>query len=150
MKALFSAILGIGITVMAGTVQASACAPVLAELTDLFTKSGPKTVAEELNKVGGKYEALGQFLVLYDKSGTALGIAPDHSYAGMNLWDLQSVNGIYMVREYFKLASTGKGGKLPGIDWADPASNKVIKLDGFTTPLLTGDHFIVCTQLAGS
>lgn len=150
MRLFYKTIVSAIFMLAANSAQANSCAPILAELSDLLVKSGSKTVADELNKVGGKYEALGQFLVLYDKTGTALGIAPDHSYAGMNLWDLQSVNGIYMVREYYKLASSGKGGKLPGIDWADPASNKVIKLDGFTTPLLAGDHFIVCTQLAGS
>jgi len=130
--------------------SAASCTALISELTAEYNKdNGAKIVSDLLNEPGGRWEKYNQFIVLYDTSGTALGIAPDHNYAGMDLSDLQSANGVYMFKEYLKLAQAGTGGKVPStIEWADPASGSVIKLSGYASPLLKGKHLLTCTELA--
>lgn len=130
--------------------SAESCAALISELTQEYNKdNGAKIVADLLNQPGGRWEKYNQFIVLYDTTGTAIGIAPDHNYAGMDLSDLQSANGIFMFKEYLKLAQSGTGGKLPStIEWADPASGSVIKLSGHVSPLLKNKHLISCTEMA--
>ncbi|MFD2261818.1 hypothetical protein ACFSM5_02895 [Lacibacterium aquatile] len=130
--------------------MAEKCTVLISELTTEYNKpNGEKIVADLLNEPGGRWEKYNQFIVLYDTTGVAVGISPDHNYQGMDLSDLQSANGVYMFKEYLKLAQAGTGGKVPSvIEWADPASGSVIKLSGFASPLLKNKHVITCTELA--
>jgi hypothetical protein len=146
MKTVIGCALGLAL-LSAGAARAADCNALLGELSALYTKDGPAKVVEVLNEPGGRWEKYNQFIVIYDLEGTALGIAPDHNYAGMNLMELQSANGHFMFKEYLKHAQGGKTGRLTmNFDWVDPQSGKVVSLAPFGTQVLGGKHLITCTE----
>jgi hypothetical protein len=139
----------LGAALLSSTAQAllpgeKPCTEIFSELVTLWNEKGRAAAIERLNTPGA-YDKTGQWVVIYDTKGTAHAVAPEHDLKGMNLYDLVAPNGVAIVQEFIK--TMPKGGRVPVmVEYVDTRTNKMNRQDNFTTPLMDGEYFLVCSE----
>ncbi len=134
--------LSTGIAFAAAKGTAKEAKALVEKATAFYNSYGKEQAYAEFNNPKGKFVDRDLYVMVMDYDGNMLSHGANTKLIGKNLLGLKDSDGIYMVREFIRVAKS-QGSGWVDYKWTNPTTKKIEKKSSYIQKL-EGNTFIVC------